>query len=142
MSVLLTFGLDNSLSWGAVLCIGGRFHSIADLYPLHTNHIPCPSYNDQCPGAGVQHLIWLRTTILDLMNNSYKGDMVFSRNWNNLNLTGTWNMKWKLVLNQARFIPYLENPVNYFGLYLNSTGKLAKLVNDRMVWFRYIFRKY
>lgn len=40
-------------------------------------------------------------------------------------------MKWKLIPHQAGFTPYLGNAVNYFGLYLNSTGKLAKLVNDR-----------
>lgn len=40
-------------------------------------------------------------------------------------------MKWKLVPNQVRFIPYRTLKINYSGLYLNNTGKPVKLVYNR-----------
>lgn len=124
------------MSWGVVLCTVGDFTEllISTHYISITSHAPV--IRTKCLGGGVQ------STSLDIRNSSYKVGMIFSRNWNNLSVTGAWNVKWELALNQASFIPYLENPVNYFGLYLKSTGKLAKLVNDRVVWFRYMFRKY
>lgn len=62
-SALLTFGLDDSLLWGPVLCIPGLYPLVASSFLLFSPSVTikiCPLTATKCPLGS--KLPWLRTT--------------------------------------------------------------------------------
>lgn len=133
--------LYNSLSQGAVVCTMGDSAALL----TSTHYIPItphtPVIITKFMGE-VQNLPWLRTTALDIRNSSYKAGgrgMVYSRNWNNFNVTAIWSVKFHIKQGSHYTWKYCQLFWTVFKKHWEAS-KTCKW--QRVVWFRYMFRKY